>query len=177
MAHSTPNSSADSDFRPEFDGQREDETLVLVFRRHIIALRKGFYLVLIPLAITSIPPLIFQENLWLFLLPVGGLALGLILFFFQWVKWYFTVFILTDQRIRQVTQKGFFGSDVIDLDITNIQNASYNIPGFTGEVLGFGTIVIQTIVGDLVLDRIGHANKVYNTLQDTIRKASVVVTA
>ena len=160
-------------FKPEFDGQREDEAVVLVFRRHVIALRKGFYMILIPLVITSIPVFIWQETIWLLWLPVGGLLLGLILFFTQWIKWYFTVFILTDQRIRQVTQRGFFGSDVVDLDITNIQNASYKVPGFRGEVLGFGTIVIQTIVGDMVLDRIGHPNKVYNTLQNTIRKASI----
>lgn len=165
--------SKSDEFTPQFDGQREDETLVLVFRRHVIALRKGFYMILIPLLIGSIPVFIWQDVIWLLLLPLGGFALGLLLFFVQWVRWYFTVFILTDQRIRQVTQKGFFGSDVIDLDITNIQNASYNVPGFTGEVLGFGTIVIQTIVGDMVLDRIGHANKVYNTLQNTIRQAHV----
>jgi hypothetical protein len=46
------------------------------------------------------------------------------------------------------------------------------VPGFTGEVLGFGTIVVQTIVGDLVLDKIGHPGKVYNTLQNTIRSAT-----
>lgn len=169
MAHA----DTTDDFVPQFDGQREDETLVLVFRRHIIALRKGLYMILIPLVVTSIPVFIWQDVLWVLLLPCAGLLIGLILFFFQWVRWYFTVFILTDQRIRQVTQKGFFGTDVIDLDITNIQNASYNVPGFTGEVLGFGTIVIQTIVGDLVLDRIGHPNRVYNTLQNTIRKANV----
>ena len=162
-----------TDFRPEFDGQREDETLVLVFRRHPVALRKGFYMILVPLVIGSIPVFIWQDVLWVLLIPCVTFALGLLLFFFQWVRWYFTVFILTDQRIRQVTQKSFFGSDVIDLDITNIQNASYNIPGFSGELLGFGTIVIQTIVGDLVLDKIAHPNKVYNTLQNTIRKANV----
>lgn len=172
MAHADSDTTHTPDFTPQFDGQREDETLVLVFRRHIIGLRKGFYLVLIPLLIGSIPVFIWQDVLWLLLLPVAGLALGLILFFFQWVKWYFTVFVLTDQRIRQVTQKGFFGKDVIDLDVANIQNVSYNVPGFSGEVLGFGTIVVQTIVGDLVLDKIGHPAKVYNTLQNTIRKAT-----
>lgn len=173
MAHDTEN----DDFKPQFDGQRDDETLVLVFRRHIIGLRKGFYMILIPLLIGSIPVFIWQDVLWLLLLPLIGLALGLVLFFFQWVRWYFTVFILTDQRIRQVTQKGFFGKDVVDLDLRNVQNVSYNVPGFTGEVLGFGTIVVQTIVGDMILDRVGHAGSVYNTLQNTIRRAGLVVPA
>ena len=64
----------------DFEGQRSDEKLLFIFRRHIIAMRKGFYLLLIPLVITAIPPLIWQSNLELFLLPIGGLVLGLILF-------------------------------------------------------------------------------------------------
>jgi len=153
-----------------FEGQRPGEELIFVFRRHIIAMRKGFYLLLIPLAITSVPPLIWQSNLQLFLLPLGGLIFGLILFFYHFVLWYFTVYIVTNERIRQVTQKGFFGKDVVELRLSKIQNISYNIPGFTGEVFGFGTIVIQTFVGDLVIRHVEHPEKTYNKLQDAVGK-------
>lgn len=155
----------------DFDGQRDDEQLLFIFRRHIIAMRKGFYLLLIPLVITAIPPLIWQSNLELFLLPVGGLILGLILFFYHFILWYFTIYIVTDQRIRQVTQKGFFGKDVIELHLSKIQNISYNIPGFTGEVFQFGTIVIQTFVGDLVIHQVEHPDKTFNKLQNAVNKA------
>ena len=50
--------------------------------------------------------------------------------------WYFTIYIVTDQRIRQVTQHGFFGKDVVELRLSKIQNISYNIPGFSGECMG-----------------------------------------
>ena len=152
----------------DFDGQRPGEQVLFVFRRHIIAMRKGFYLLLIPLALTSIPPLIWQDTLELFLLPVGGLTLGLLLFFYHWVMWYFTVYIVTNQRLRQVTQRGFFGKDVVELRLSKIQNISYNIPGFSGEVFGFGTMVIQTFVGDLVIRYVEHPEKTYNKLQDVI---------
>ena len=59
-----------------FNGQREGEELLFVFRRHIIAMRKGFYMLLVPLAVGAIPPLIWQDTLELFLLPVAGLVLG-----------------------------------------------------------------------------------------------------
>ena len=155
----------------DFEGQRPGEELLFVFRRHIIAMRKGFYLLLGPLVITAIPPLIWQDNLELFLLPVGGLALGMILFFYHWMMWYFTVYIVTSQRIRQVTQKGFFGKDVVELRLSKIQNISYNIPGFSGEIFGFGTIVIQTFVGDLVIRNVEHPEKTYNKLQDAVSNA------
>lgn len=158
----------DTEAQLDFEGQRPDEALLFVFRRHIIAMRKGFYLLLAPLVITAIPPLIWQDNLELFLLPVGGLALGLLLFFYHWMMWYFTVYIVTSQRIRQVTQKGFFGKDVVELRLSKIQNISYNIPGFSGEIFGFGTIVIQTFVGDLVIRNVEHPEKTYNKLQDAV---------
>lgn len=155
----------------DFEGQRPGEELLFVFRRHIIAMRKGFYLLLGPLVITAIPPLIWQDNLELFLLPVGGLILGLILFFYHWMMWYFTVYIVTNQRLRQVTQRGFFGKDVVELRLSKIQNISYNIPGFSGEIFGFGTIVIQTFVGDLVIRNVEHPDKTYNKLQDAVSTA------
>ncbi len=155
----------------DFDGQRDGERLLFVFRRHMIAMRKGFYSLLVPLALTSIPPLIWQDNLQLFLLPIAGLVLGLILFSYHFMMWYFTVYIVTDQRIRQITQKGFFGKDVVELRLSKIQNISYNIPGFSGEIFGFGTIVIQTFVGDLVIHKVEHPDKIYNRLQDAVSAA------
>jgi len=155
----------------EFEGQRDDESLLFVFRRHIISMRKGFYLLLIPFTVSAIPPLIWQNNLELFWIPVVGLSIGLLFFFYYYVLWYFTIYIVTDQRIRQVTQKGFFGKDVIELRLSKIQNISYNIPGFSGEIFKFGTIVIQTFVGDLVIHQVEHPNDIYNKLQDAVSNA------
>lgn len=155
----------------DFEGQLPNEEVIFVFRRHILAMRKGFYLLLIPLVITAIPPLIWQSNLELFLLPLGGFILGLILFFYHFVLWYFTIYLVTDQRIRQVTQKGLFGKDVVELRLSKIQNISYNIPGFSGEIFGFGTIVIQTFVGDLVIRYVEHPDKTYNKLQNAVSGA------
>lgn len=156
------------DAKLDFEGQRPGEEVLFVFRRHIIAMRKGFYLLAIPFTLSAIPPLIWQDNLELFLLPIGGFALGLILFFYHWMMWYFTVYLVTNQRIRQITQRGFFGKDVVELRLSKIQNISYNIPGFSGEVFGFGTIVIQTFVGDLVIRYVEHPERTYNKLQDAV---------
>jgi hypothetical protein len=131
-------------------------------------MRKGFYLLLVPLLITAIPPLVWQDNLELFLLPLFGFGLGLILFFYHYILWYFTIYIVTNQRIRQITQKGFFGKDVIELQLSKIENISYNVPGFSGEIFKFGTIVIQTYVGDLIINNVEHPEKIYNKLQNAL---------
>jgi len=151
-----------------FDGQRDDEKLLFVFRRHMISMRKGFYMLVLPLIVTAIPPLIWSDSLELFLLPIAGLTIGLIMFAYHFILWYFSVYIVTDQRIRQVTQRGFFGKDVIDLRLSKVQSISYNIPGFSGDIFHFGTIVIHTFVGDLVIHNVEHPVKIYNKLQDAV---------
>lgn len=151
-----------------FDGQHDGERVIIVFRRHILSMRRGFYELLVPLLVTSIPPLIWQEDLRLFLLPLLGFILGLILFLYRLMQWYYTIFILTNERLRQITQRGFFGRDVVELPLSKIQNISYNIPGFTGEVLRYGTIIIQTFVGDLVINKVENPSKIFNSLQDAV---------
>jgi hypothetical protein len=152
----------------DFDGQRDGEKLLFVFRRHIIAMRKGFYLLLIPFTVLAIPYLIWPTNFDLLWLAAFGFAVGILMFFYHFILWYFTVYIVTDQRIRQVTQRGFFGKDVIELRLSKVQNISYNIPGFSGEIFHFGTIVIQTFVGDLVIHNVENPDEIYNKLQDAV---------
>lgn len=156
----------------QFEGQHEDEEVQFIFRRHPVAMRKGFYFLLIPFVVSSIPFLLWPDNMSLFWLAMFGLAVGLVLFFYHWIGWYFSIFIVTNIRLRQVTQKGFFSKSVIDVGISKIQNISYNVPGLSAALLGYGTLVIQTLVGDLVLDRIHHPSDIYNKLQKAVHFTS-----
>jgi len=154
----------------QFEGQHEDEEVLFIFRHHIIKIRKAFYMLAIPFLIASIPVLVWPENTSNLWVAFGGLGVGLLLFFYHWLGWYFSIFIVTTQRLRQITQKGFFNRSVIDLGLSKIQNISYNIPGFTASVFGFGTLVVQTYVGDLYLDKIEHPSKIYNDLTNVIKQ-------
>lgn len=167
----TKDTTNHQDTRLYFDGQRSDEQLLFIFRRHMISMRKGFYLLLVPLVVTAIPPLIWQTNLELFYLPVAGVLIGSMLFWYHFILWYFTLYVVTDQRIRQVTRKGLFGKDVIELRLSKIQNISYNIPGLSGELFKYGTIVIQTFVGDLVIHQVERPDRIFNMLQDAVNNA------
>ncbi|MCL2174098.1 PH domain-containing protein [Candidatus Saccharibacteria bacterium] len=155
----------------EFSGQHADEAVLFVFRRHIISMRKGFYGLLISFCVGSIPFLIWSSNTQLLWGSLGGLIIGSFICFYQWIGWRFSVFIVTNERIRQLIQKSFFGHSVIDLNLAKVQNISYRIPGFTGEIFNFGTIVLQTIVGDMVIDKVSHCERVYNALADAIHDA------
>jgi hypothetical protein len=152
----------------QFEGQHDDEEVQFIFRRHPVAMRKGFYMLLVPFVVLSLPFLLFPMNVNLLWLSLFGLVAGVVLFFYHWIGWYFSIFIVTNVRLRQVTQRGFFSKSVIDVGISKIQNISYNVPGFSASLMGYGTLVVQTYVGDLVLDRIQHPGKIYNELQKAV---------
>jgi hypothetical protein len=153
-----------------FDGQHEDEEVLFVFRRHPIVMRRGYYLFVVPFFLGSLPVLIWPDNLNMLYITLIGTGVGAVLFFYHWIGWYFSIFVVTNQRLRQITQKGFFNRSVIDLGISKIQNISYKVPGFTASVFGFGSIVIQTYVGDLYLDKIHHPEKIFNSLLHVVKE-------
>lgn len=156
-----------------FTGQHSDERILFVFRRHFIVLGKGFRGAIFAILLGGLVG--FGFSFWAHNAngtPWGsliGLGLGGIYFFAQWIKWYFSVFIVTNERLRQVTQRGLFGRSVIDLNLDNVKNISYNVPGFMAGICGFGTIILQTMVGDMVIHRVEHVDKIYNELSDAVR--------
>lgn len=151
----------------DFDGQRPDENTLFVFRRSLFVIKKGICILVLLIAITGVPLLLWQNifsSMWW--LPLIGFIAGLLYLMYRIFIWYFTVYIVTDQRLRCINQKGLFSSEVVDLPLSKIENISYNVPGLLGSVVGFGTIAIQTLAGDLVIHRVSHPEIVYNRLQD-----------
>lgn len=159
---------ADQNYR--FDGQHDDEEVLFLFRRHPVVMRLGLVAVMVGMVVGMLPVTIWPERLgylW-FILP--GMALGGLFLFYQWIGWYYSVFILTDQRFVQIEQKGMFDRAVVDIGLDKIQNINYSVSGIQETLLGFGTISLQTFVGDLVLDKIHHPAKIQEKLVKIIKE-------
>jgi hypothetical protein len=104
----------------------------------------------------------------------AGFLLGLLLFFPSWIAWFYSVFIVTDQRLIQITQKGLFTRSVVDLGLSKIQSTNYEVRGLQATLLGFGTIVIQTYMGDLVIHEVHHPAKIIRELSEVLRDKGIV---
>jgi hypothetical protein len=156
-----------------FADQFDDEEVLFVFRKHPIVMRKGLIVGLLALLLGVIPALFNPEYSVLF----GGLAIGagvgLILYLPSWITWWFSVFIVTDKRLIQITQKGMFHRSVIDMGLNQIQMVNYQVAGLQETLLGFGTIMMQTFVGDLVIHEIGHPAKIQKKLLEILREQGV----
>lgn len=149
-----------------FDGQREGEKVEFVFRRHIATARKGLVWLIIMSALGVVPMLIWKDNAVMFWVFIGFVVVGLIGMAYSYMLWYFSVYIVTNQRLRQVNQKGLFKKSVVDLGLDKIQSISYGVPGVLGGMFGYGTILIQTVVGDLKISMVAKPEKIYNELQN-----------
>lgn len=156
-----------------FEDQFDDEEVLLVFRRHPVVMRKGLVFGMLGLLLGTLPALIRPEYSYFF----GGLAAGfllmIVLFMPAWIAWYFSVFIVTDQRLIQVSQKGLFHKSVVDISLQQIKSLNYEIAGLQETLLGFGTILIQTYIGDLVIKDIHHPAKIVKEVAMILREHGV----
>jgi len=162
----------DKEQKPKiFDDQFDDEEVLYVFRRHPIVMRKGLVFGMLGPLLGVIPAAV-NPNLG-FEMFFGGLALGTalggLIFGFSWIPWYFSVYIVTDQRFIQVMQRGLFNRGVSDINLPQIQTINYEVVGLEQTLLGFGTIVLQTYLGDLVVHDVHHPAKTARKIQMILR--------
>ncbi|MFI5275450.1 MAG: hypothetical protein ACHQT5_01355 [Candidatus Saccharimonadales bacterium] len=164
-----------------FDDQFDDEEVLYVFRKHPIVMRKGLVVGSAALLIGPLYTLVLtyfnRDNPPSFLFFFGSLGISLVLsaivFMPWWISWHFSVFIVTDQRMIQITQKGLFHRSVVDMSLGQIQMVNYEIAGLEQTLLGFGTIVMQTLVGDLVIHEIHHPDKMQKKILEILRDQGV----
>lgn len=153
----------------EFPGQHPDEEVDFVFRQHPIVMRKAFLLGFVLIALGLVPMLLWPQQLWTLWAVLAGLVLALVVFGYRFLSWYFSVFIITSERFIQVKQRGFFDRKVQDISHSRIQSVNYEIKGLQPTLFKFGTIYVQTFVGDIVLPAIHHPEEVQQHLNAIIR--------
>lgn len=156
-----------------FEDQFDDEEVLLVFRKHPVVMRRGLIVAMLMLLLGTVPSLLTQTYSAYFIGVGVGAVLGGLVMLPSWIGWYFSLFIITDQRLIQITQKGLFNRSVIDMRLNQIQMVNYQIAGLQETLLGFGTIMMQTFVGDLVIHEIHHPATIQKKLLEILRQQGV----
>lgn len=90
----------------------------------------------------------FAYSLYLLLLWV--------FFFIEWTDYYLDVWVITNKRIVDIEQKGFFHREITSFNYEQIQDITIETRGFIETLFKFGTLHVQTAgVGRNIL--INHA--------------------
>ena len=79
---------------------------------------------------------VFIYSIWFLLIWV--------VFFIEWTDFYLDVWIITDRRIIDVEQKGFFHREVTSFRFAQIQDITVETRGIVETFFRFGTLHIQT---------------------------------
>lgn len=168
--------------KKDFKGQFEDEEVLYVFKRHPIVMRKGLIIMMITILAGAIAGLFLSgsaatmgEFFSKFFTPVGiGFLVGGIGLFYYWIGWHYSVCIVTNERFIQFSQKGIFKSrSVNDISLGRILSVNYEVHGMMETILGFGTIIIQTLVGDFFLTKIPHPAETQSKIVQAIKESGV----
>lgn len=156
------------DFKP-------DEHVLVVARKHwFVFVRETFGLVLL-----FIIPFFFLPILSAFVAAGGGpvgipsgygfffaslwaLILWQILFA-RWTDYYYDIWIITNWRIIDIDQKGFFRRNVATLlNLDHIEDITTEIAGIFGTFLNYGRLKVQTAAAqpEFEMDDIGQPREV-----------------
>ncbi|MBW3538517.1 PH domain-containing protein [Candidatus Parcubacteria bacterium] len=155
-----------------FAGQHEGESVRLVFHQHPLVMRKALIFGLLAILIAVLPLLVW---------PLSDVATKIALYtplavlaywFYHWISWYYSVYVVTNERIVEIKQRGFFNRRVIEFGLDKVQNVNYHVKGFQAVLFQFGDITVQTYVGDLVMSTVYKPVQVHQQIVEVVRRYS-----
>ncbi len=154
--------------QPVFDLKPHEEILAVV-RQSLIPLFWKFLLFTLWLIIPFffLFPL-FREGVWgvvvFFALVISGFALLLR----QYMRWHGTTFIVTDRRVVDIDQRGFFDRIVTEAPYSQIDEASYRVKGFWATVFRYGSIRLDLAgsAADIKFERVYRPARIHNLIND-----------
>lgn len=140
--------------RYHFRGQRENEEVLRVIHRHWFSILTHFFIILIfaflliasllflpllfpeMLTIKNIPFFLFVENTFFIFLWIFG--------FLLWIDYTFDVWIITNERIVNIEQKGLFIRHISELNFSRVQDVTATVEGLIPSILNYGDVLVQT---------------------------------
>lgn len=137
-----------------FPGQQSGESIYILVRQHwaVLAKRIMVWLILVSALIIFkrysyfLGPAILQGPIAV-LINIGVQIYILFLItslFIIWVLYYLNMYIVTNERIVDVDQKGLFSHHVSELNIEKIEDVTSEVNGVLGHLFDYGTVYIQT---------------------------------
>lgn len=163
-----------------FPGQREDEEVLAVIYKHPIVQVK----IVIAFLLVVVFPISLFLFFWFYAYPISefyerGLLAGIIssviilygLLFtcIRWINEEFDIFILTTDRLIDVTQVTFLKRSVTSTPLEQIQDTTGIISGFIPTLLQYGDLTVQTAAGnasEFFIDHIRNPEAVAQKILD-----------
>jgi hypothetical protein len=160
-----------------FPGQHEGETIVFFFRQHPMVMRKALIVGLLIILFAVLPldfPFAYNYP-WLGAILIKlalGVTLAVMLYFcYRYSLWYYTVYIISDERTVSIHHRSFFHRKVQALYHSGVDSVDYTVPGLQGALFGYGDIVLHTWVGEFPIICVHHPEELHEKILDVIHNS------
>ena len=134
-----------------FEGQRPDEDVIFVYKRHPWVLSKAAFLGIGLIIILIFAYLIFGASVYTSVLLVLVIIFALALAAYNWFIYNNFLYILTNQRIITIEQRSLFSRRLSETELDKVQSIAVDVKGFIKTLLNFGNIKITTAGVDPVM--------------------------
>ena len=125
---------------------RQNENLVKIVRKHVIFLLPVFFtwpLIVVALVLVRYLASFDFFGYWLLVLAFAVL-LVLLIVMYRFYIWRMDALVITDQRVVENEQRGFFSKTVTELLYRDILEISYSKEGVISSLYNYGDIKIRT---------------------------------
>jgi len=131
-----------------FHGKEKDENIILVVRSHWIVyvpfISAAFLIILFPLLFGFMMSGL-TNNIVLFLaLFISCLTIALTIIIYGFVRWFYNVNIITDQRIIDLDFTSVVSHSLAEARLEKIEDITHKQPGVIGSLFDVGTVYFQT---------------------------------
>lgn len=134
-----------------FDGKKPNEKILVFTRRHWFVLLStiivGLFASVLPLILVILgAEILIQYNLSTIFTLTWVIYLMIIWFyvFYKLTMYALDSWIVTDERVLDISQIALFKRKVSELHLTSIEDTSVHTDGFVQSYLNFGDVEIQT---------------------------------
>lgn len=134
-----------------FEGKKQDENILVFTRRHWFVLLStiivGLFASVLPLLLIVLgAEILIEYNLSAIFTLTWVIYLMVIWFyvFYKLTMYALDSWIVTDERILDISQMALFRRKVSELHLTSIEDTSVHTDGFVQSYLNFGDVEIQT---------------------------------
>lgn len=174
-------------YKKLFPAQEDTEKIFLLIRRHWFT-----YSIFWILTFLMILPIIVVVIIWVgglleitplvgnFIILGGSIySLGILaLLLYGFVDYYLDIYVVTDRRIVDIRQNGFFRREISELYLREVQDVNAKVLGFFPTVLHFGEVIIQTAgeIDNFIFHGVPHPyqiSKIIVDLHESVVKEAV----
>lgn len=134
-----------------FEARKHWLKLVVEIVGLVIACIVPFFLLFLAYSVIDIQLFAILLVLFMFWYSVWLLVIWFLIYM-VWLDFYLDVWIVTNFKLIEVEQKGFFHREISTLQLDKVQDVTVTVNGFLATWLDFGHIEVQTAGSDIVFE-------------------------